>query len=218
MKHIKKAWKLFFKKENFIYFVKISLPTIILYTIQSLSFPDNPQLIYDKFVNMSYFILIPLVLIGIILSMWFQAINIESIVRIVGTGKLEFKDTYKKAWGYTFRLFAVNLVAGLIVVGGMILLLVPGIIFAVWYAFPQFAVATKYLGVRAALSESKLLSKDKFWKTLGQLAVFVLFGIAGQIVFSILPYGIGAVVATIFGGLFLLPYYLLYLELSSDSN
>lgn len=215
MKHIKKAWKLFFKKGNFIYFVKISLPLLVITLVQFFVFQDDPQTVFK---DMNYWVLAPFLVLGVIFGIWYQAVNLESVVRVHGGGNLEFKDTYKKAWGYTFRLFAVSLVAGLIVVGGMILLLVPGIIFAVWYAFPQFAVATKYLGVRAALSESKLLSKDKFWKTLGQLAVFVLFSIAGQIVFSILPYGIGAVVATIFGGLFLLPYYLLYLELSSDSN
>ena len=211
---IKQSFGLFFKKENFIYFVKISLPPLVLGAIQVLLFQKNLQ---DGLYDLNYMLFIPFVIAWSLVWVWYQAANLESVIRVQGGGKLEFKDTYKKAWGYALRLFAVSLVAGLIVFGGLILLIVPGIVFSVWYAFPQFAVATKYLGVRAALSESKSLSKDKFWKTLGHLAVFVLFSIAGQIVFSIVPYGIGGVIATVFGALFLLPYYLLYLELGDNS-
>lgn len=215
MKHIKVAWEMFFKKENFIYFVKISLPPLALTLLQLFLFQGDPQVVLE---NMNYWVLVPFLIIGLIFGIWYQAANLESVIRAMDGGKLEFKDTYKKAWGYTLRLFAVSLVAGLIIGGGIILLLIPGIIFAVWYAFPQFAVATKYAGVRAALKESKSLSQGRFWKTLGQLGLFVLFSVVGQIIFSIIPYGWGSVVATIFGALFLLPYYLLYQELSSGNS
>lgn len=149
---------------------------------------------------------------GLILGIWFSAASLESVIRVVNSEPLLFKDTYKTAWGYILRLFLAGALVGLIVVGGLILIIIPGVIFAVWFAFTQFGVARNSLGVMDSLRQSKEIVKGRFWKVFGRFLVFMVFIFVVQIVFSLIPY-IGAPVLSLFGALFVLPYYLLYREL-----
>ncbi len=220
---IKKSFNIFFKKENFIYFLKIYLPAFI-FSLLSAGRQGNGVANELEQSNFQYFLdrpfliaLLILILIAvIILGIWFAAASLEAVIRVVNSGKLLFKDTYKKAWKYAFKLLLASLLVGLIVFGGMILLVIPGIIFAVWFTFFRFGIAEKELDIGASLKQSKALVTGRFWKVFGRLIVFTLFGMLGQILFSFVPI-LGPAAVTLFGALFLLPYYLLYRELASGS-
>jgi hypothetical protein len=56
--------------------------------------------------------------------------------------------------------------------------------------------------------------KGIFWKILGRLIVFGAFMILIEAILSVIPYGVGAIVTSLCGGLFMLPVYLLYKEIS----
>lgn len=83
-------------------------------------------------------------------------------------------------------LFVASLLYGLAVGGGLILLIVPGIIFGVWLIFgPQIAIIEK-LGPVASLSRSRRLVRGHWWRTAALLTVvsiiiFVLYMILGII-------------------------------------
>jgi len=217
---IKKSIKIFFKRENLTFFLKIYLPFFIFSLLQLWSVNNsytaelekgNFQYYADKPLVMALFVVI--FIIGFVLSMWFYASTLESVLRVVNSGKLDFKDTYKKAWSYAFKLFFAGMLVGLTVILGLILLIVPGIIFSVWFNFTRFGVADKGLEAVASMKESKALVSGRFWPVLGRIAVFGIFSILVQIVFSIIPYGIGQTVSSLFGALFILPFYFLYKEL-----
>ena len=63
-------------------------------------------------------------------AMYFDAI---SSFRKKGLGI--FKASLKFGWDNAVRIFLVGLVVGLIVIAGTILLIIPGIIFGLWYIF-----------------------------------------------------------------------------------
>ena len=70
------------------------------------------------------------------------------------------------------KIFMANLLSGLLIALGSILLIVPGVIFAVWFYFSAQVVLYENLGGRAALSRSKTLVKGHFWWLLKNLAIY----------------------------------------------
>lgn len=207
MKYIKEAIKIFFEKKNMIYFFKIYS---VAFALGLTSFIFSFVVTNKPMVYLPSIILFPI-------GLWVQASGYEAVKRVVDGGVFEFKDTYKTAWRYLWRFFLISFLVGLIIIGGAILFIVPAVIFGTWYAFSLWGLVDKNYRVGQALRESKALVKDRFWKVLGRFLVFTLFAISTQIVFSLIPYGVGSLIITIFGGLFLLPYYLLYRELSVDN-
>ncbi len=74
-------------------------------------------------------------------------------------------------------MILTGLLAGLVLIGLTLLLIVPGIIWGVYYAFLVPVVAFGLSGTEA-LAESKRLVKGNWWRTLGCILVIGLVGIA----------------------------------------
>jgi hypothetical protein len=137
-----------------------------------------------------------------------------AVRKVVSKEKFDVKETFSKALAIAPKFFAVSMLVGIVVSLGFILLIIPGIIFGVWYCFSLFILINEKTGILESMRRSKALVKGRFWAVFGRLIVFMLFALLGNIVFSFLPYSLGAVVVTIFGALFLLPAYFLYRELA----
>ncbi len=75
-----------------------------------------------------------------------------------------------------FASFWTNLLAGIMLVGLFLLLIVPGAIFAVYWSFVMAAVGLRSMEGMAAIRYSKSLVKGRWWKTFGYLIVFGLLG------------------------------------------
>lgn len=73
-------------------------------------------------------------------------------------------------WG----IFLVLLLTGLAVFGGLLLLIIPGIIFGTWFALsPQVRILSDIRG-RKALKESRRIVKPIFWETLLLIAIIFI--------------------------------------------
>lgn len=111
----------------------------------------------------------------------------------------EVGETYSFALGKLGSLLIVSILYGLVVVGGLILLIIPGIYFAVKYIFSTTAVIVENRSGIDALKRSGALSKEFFWKIFGTLiltAIIVLIvgallGFLLQFVLSPLPDWLG---------------------------
>lgn len=207
---IKQAIQLFFKRENMSYFLKIYSVGMILSAFMLFATSIEQQV--QDWLYFSLF------LMALFIGLWSEVAGYEA-VRRVGSGEssLYFKDTYKKALKLLLKFFVVGVLYGIFVLLGLVLLIVPGIIFAIWWMFSSWIVVDRNLTIKQTFIESKSLIKGRFWKVLGRLLVFALATVLVQIpLASLSPYA--SLVATIFGGLFLLPYYLLYRELVADRN
>jgi uncharacterized membrane protein len=81
-----------------------------------------------------------------------------------------------------FWLFlATKLLTGVVVVLGIILLIVPGIIFGLMFMFAQYIVIDKEIGPIEAMKESKKITDGHKWNLLGLCLLLALINILGAI-------------------------------------
>jgi hypothetical protein len=89
-----------------------------------------------------------------------------------------FKMAKKIAWNY----LSTGLLAALLILLGFILLLVPGIIWSVYYVFVAWIVISEGKLNKAAMSRSKYLVKGYWWSIFGRLLLLtVILGIISSI-------------------------------------
>jgi len=143
------------------------------------------------------------------------ASGIVAVGKVVEGGTLSVKSAFGSGWKkyWVFLLFSV--IFFLIEVLGFVLLIIPGVLFLVWFAFSRFIIIKSDLGIKEALVASRQLAKGRFWKLLGRLIVFGAFTAVLEIILSIIPFGIGSILTALAGGLFILPIYLLFKEVSA---
>jgi hypothetical protein len=80
---------------------------------------------------------------------------------------LSIRETMPPTFMDGLKLFGTALLTGLVVVGGFLLFIVPGIIFLGWFAFTaQVAVDEHIFGV-AALKRSRDLARGHWWEVMG---------------------------------------------------
>lgn len=223
IKLIKESLILFFKKNNLLYFLRIYgilIPFNIFFYFQgnilsgnNVNVTDPTQLLAKN--AWTIWASIPVGLAYLIISFWIGASGIKATANVVEGLNLNFGETLKFAWNKLWAFSLLSIVVGLITSIGFILLIVPGILFLVWYHFSSFEFMTKNVGIKAAMGGSKKLVSGKFWPVFGRLIIFGIFGILIQAVLSLIPLSLGNIIQPLFGGLLILPYFLLYRELSN---
>jgi len=219
IEYIKEAFKIYTKKENFLFFAKIMAVLTIISTIISYSHSYISRFVLSPINNSVRFNFddIPLTILFILIAIfsfifyfYSTSTTYMSVLNLGMNEKEVFKLGYKKTW----KLFVITLVFGLIVSFGAILLVIPALIFSVWYMFSVLLVLDKNMKIGEALKQSKMMVKGKFWAVLGRSLVFGLFGFVIGFVVAFIPYA-GSIIVSFLAPLFILPSYLLYRDLSA---
>lgn len=208
IQYIKEAWAIYSKRENFIFFARIMAVVVIVTT--SIGYVLNYYYSTDDWQNVGFIVL---TLLSIFVGLWSQSAKYLAVIKMGNTEKEIFKLGYKNIW----RFFLVSLVVGSIVVLGLVLLIIPAVIFGVWYSFSVWLVLDKGMKIREALKTSKAMVKGRFWKVLGRTVTFGLFAFFVSIVVVAIPYA-GNLIISFVAPLFMLPFYLLYKDLSTSSG
>jgi uncharacterized membrane protein len=94
---------------------------------------------------------------------------------------VEIFQEYKTFWRY----LGVSILVPLAVLGGLILLIIPGLIWAVRFSFAPIIVIDDKIGPIASMKESYAITKGSFWKILGFWFVIILVNILGFVFFGI---------------------------------
>lgn len=126
------------------------------------------------------------------------------------------RRAYRLAFGkLTGRVLLTFVLSTLAVMGGTVLLVVPGIIFFMWYAFGGSVVVLERTTARGALSRSRELGKGHYRRNLGILILTALVTAAPfqilvaisslVIVYSGLPLSLSNVIASLLGALGAVP-------------
>lgn len=210
--YIKEAWGIYTKKENFVFFARVMAVLVIASTVLSFLIGYFYPAEYSRNIDFSNapavvgFVILSV--IGAFVSLWTQSTVYFSILKMGNPEKEVFQLGYKNIWRYLLT----SLVLGLIIVGGVILLVIPAVIFGIWFSFTIFLVLDKNLRVGEALRTSKSMVKGKFWQVLGRNLVFGLFTAIASLILTAVPY-LGSMAATFMVPLFTLPGYLLYKDL-----
>jgi uncharacterized membrane protein len=119
---------------------------------------------------------------------------IVSIITRIGYNKIflrisnnetpKFTDVfqeYKLFWKY----LGVSILHGLVIIGGLILLIIPGIIWAVRFSFAPLILVDTSMGPIASMKESYAITRDNFWPLLLFWLAIGILNIFGFIIFGV---------------------------------
>jgi hypothetical protein len=81
-----------------------------------------------------------------------------------------------------WQILRVNFLTTLAVIGGFILLIIPGIIFAVWFSLASYIVIDQQVDAVEAMKRSKALVRGRIWEMMGVFALPAFFEF-----FSLIP-------------------------------
>tara|TARA_B100000315_G_C14571059_1_gene585534 strand:+ start:539 stop:1336 length:798 start_codon:yes stop_codon:yes gene_type:complete len=139
-----------------------------------------------------------------------MAININKDIKI--------KQALKQGWEKLASYVWVGLLSCLIIFGGSLLLIIPGLIFAVWFSFAVYALMRDNIQGWEALKRSKELVSGYFWPVTGRIIILQLIIISATIILNLIAPGLGGILG-IFASLFGLVYhYIIYQDLKRVKN
>ena len=88
---------------------------------------------------------------------------------------------YKLFWKY----LGVSILQGLVIVGGLILLIIPGIFWAVRFSFAPLILVDTNMGPIASMKDSYTITKGNFWELLLFWLTIGILNIFGFIIFGV---------------------------------
>lgn len=99
-----------------------------------------------------------------------------------------FKRAYGMGWNRVILVFiGVGFLSGLATLGGLVLLIVPGIIFGTWFSFGLYIAVAEKKGVIESLRASKAYVKGRTWRVFWRWALmWVIIMIIVSIVSAVL--------------------------------
>lgn len=141
--------------------------------------------------------------------------SILSLITLDQVSLVQTADNWKKSLslGRVFRYIVTMLLTGVIIFVGFVLLIVPGIIFAIWFSQVSYVFVTEDVSYMRALEKSREYVRGYFWPILWKLvigtiivwlvtsviawpiaAVFALFGASKLISLGIVALLVGAMI------------------------
>ena len=112
---------------------------------------------------------------------------IFAINNILEGNPVDIKESYKTGFKKFFPYVWIIILVFLAVFGGALLLIIPGIIFGVWFSLASYIYIIEGTGGTGALKRSKQLVKGNWWYVLGApLVCGIIYGICIYLPFGIL--------------------------------
>ncbi len=178
------------------YMVLIFLPTIIMECLGIMGFYISDMI---PALTLTHKIIILLVLAAtFVFDIWI------SVAFTRATKALILQEPNAHDWQFLFKnssnliwpAFFTSLLIVMAVTAGLILFLIPGIIFTIWYGFAYYAVVLENKKGLKALSFSKKIVVGRWWqifiRLIAPLAIFLLIGSALRYIvvgpIALLPY------------------------------
>lgn len=193
---IVQTWRLYSNhwKALFSYMLSFFLPSLILFLAGLGGIYIGLQ--SSMFNTITNIILLVLILAAGLFTIW-NAIALTTVIGALAHGQtlLSWTKTFWSVRHLVWPVIFVGVIVGLIIFGGTVLLVIPGLIFLVWYAFTYYRIILDgYPGLGATLRESKQLVHGRWFDIAIRLAVpailfalcsAVLQGLASAILISI---------------------------------
>lgn len=149
----------------------------------------------------------PLSAIGSLLSIIFFAPLTYTMLKTAKGKNVELSEAFRKGLPFFWRLLALSIILGFLILGGLLLLIVPGIIVLRRYYLSFYYLIDGNLDVKQAMKKSAESSKKNSGAIYGIIAISILFGFTGVIG------GLGVAVGTILQFLYSVAPALRYTEM-----
>ena len=189
-------------------FVIMGVGALTAFSLVALSLMGSPTAVL--------WIVIPVILVaGLVIAMVSLAMiyifhSGMSVGKALGSA---FKNIFSYSW--------VAIVAYLAIMGGTLLLIIPGIVFAVWFAFAIYVFVVEGRKGFGAMMTSKEYIRGYWWDVLGRFLVLALLGAAFQMLALLIVLAggeslqrlVGALVNLVFTPFVFIYIYLIYKNL-----
>jgi uncharacterized membrane protein len=170
------GWDIFIK--NWKLFILISITTAILSSIQG-KVNDEEARSAAVIISIAIAVLSTIIDLGVL----------KVTINIFDKKKAEYLDIFRYT-KYFWRYLGASILYGLLITAGLILLIVPGIIWALKYSMVLNLIVDKDMGVFESFKKSGELTNGVKWQ-------LFLFGLAclGVIILGALALGVGVLIA-----------------------
>lgn len=154
---LQRSWQIY--KERFSTFIAISAVSLVM----------APAVIMAELKSL---FALPLGLLAVFFTLW-QGVALIYAIKDRDQ-KIGFKESFSKGLPKIWPYLWTGILFMLIVLGGSLLLIIPGIIFGVWFMFYRYAIVVENLSGKKSLSRSKQLVKGNFWAIVWRNFVIIL--------------------------------------------
>ncbi len=125
-----------------------------------------------------------IVIAMIVFSIWSQITIFMAVV--YPNDKCTFVEWYSKSWKYIWSYCWLLVISGAIIFSGMILFVIPGIIFSIWFSMGIYVLIDLKLKGMDALQASTELVRGHWFAVWWRIVVAGLISVAASIMVSIL--------------------------------
>jgi len=183
---LSKSWDLYINNfQKFYYPILIMLaPYVLFYLIQYLGGPAAIMLMMILFALM------------IFINLWIAIVLIDLVNQIYHNQPTDFNKMLETSFRKIPSFLLVALLNFLVILGGFILLIIPGIIFIVWYGFASYINILEEKNNKgiAALKSSKTLVQGRW------LATFIRLMVPSLLIYLLVMIIVAALVYMLTGG------------------
>ncbi len=155
---------------NFFLFLSILFIPIVVSFLTALFAPNKATGIMITSESIVYVVLM---FIYVVLSVLMTV----ALILAINDNSITAKEAYRRAWPYFWRYIGLSLLMSIIMMVGFLLLIIPGIILSVWFAFATFVLVLENGAIVESLKKSREYTRGKWWAIFGRLiamSVFVL--------------------------------------------
>ncbi len=164
-------------KNNFGFFLGIVILSWLIVGI--------PYIIATLLVNYTWGLSLFFHIISMIASMTIQIGMIKIALMFVDNKKPELNDLFNSFPHFFWKYLGASILYGLIIVGGILLLVIPGIVWAIKFQYFNYLIVDKNLGVTDALKKSSQITNGVKWPLFGFGFLLVLINYGGAILLFI---------------------------------
>lgn len=173
---------------------------------------------------LSWLGLLASLLVQIVGTFWLQGALVQAIADVRdGRADLTVGETFAKARPYLWRLLGAGLLAGIGILIGFILLIVPGFILLTWWSLIIPVIVLEGIAVMDSFGRSRELVRGNGWNVFGVIIITgILIGVLNRVIWVALiwlPVWLGYFLAQVISGSLLVPiaaiaYTLMYYKLA----
>lgn len=187
---VKDSWSLYTRsfKKIWVYLLLLLIPTLALSAIGTLSLYLS---VYLPSSNLPGEIITFVVFAASFVFTLWVSISFSFALRdlILGREPANWRNNFSASSGLIWPIIYTSILVTLIVTGGTLLLVIPGLIFLVWYNFTFYSVLFEGKKGVSALRASKALVVGRWWHMAWRiLAPWILFGVIAGIISYVLSF------------------------------
>jgi hypothetical protein len=168
----------------------------------------NPEIAKEimKLLPLNFWLIFAaLTLVMIIFSFLMQLSYLH--IALSKKSKVSFSEAFRVAKKYFWRYVGFSIVTLFFLAVLFLLLIIPGIIFMVYWVFAVYILVGENKGILESLSASKKLVKGRWWKVFGFFLLIVILAIVVDATFSFVP-----LIGSIVPNLVVLPFIYLFFK------